>query len=227
MHEHVLLVEDDPAFLEIMILGLEHEGLRVVTESDGRRALDRFLSTPNLDLVLLDLMLPSLSGVALCREIRKRSQVPIMMLTARVESQDVILGLEAGADEYVRKPVELPELVARIRAVLRRGEAMREQSAFSVGGLEIDPRTMRVSREGREVPLTATEFRLLTELAGRPGQVFTREMLLERIWDSPHIGDYRLVTMAIKRLRDKVEDDPGHPSVIETVRGMGYRMSPD
>jgi two-component system response regulator MtrA len=221
--EHVLLVEDDPSIREVASLGLEQAGFRVTATGDGRDALTRFRQGP-FDLVVLDVMLPSLDGLEVCREIRRESQMPIVMLSARSELHDVIVGLELGADDYVTKPFELPELVARIKAVLRRSTAGPSEGAISVAGLEIDPAGFSVRKGGEDVALTATEFRLLLELARRPKQVFTRDLLLELVWNYEYLGDSRLVDVAVQRLRGKIEDDPAQPKLIQTVRGVGYRF---
>jgi DNA-binding response OmpR family regulator len=223
--EHVLLVEDDASIREVATLGLEQAGFRVTASGDGRDALVRFRQTP-FDLVVLDVMLPTLDGLAVCREIRRESQTPIVMLSARAELHDVVVGLELGADDYVTKPFELPELVARIKAVLRRSVPLILDHAIAVDDLEIDPAGFRVRRRGEDLPLTATEFRLLLELARRPKQVFTRELLLELVWNYDYLGDSRLVDVAVQRLRAKVEDDPSQPRLIRTVRGVGYRLDP-
>jgi two-component system response regulator MtrA len=225
MDEHLLLVEDDASIREITTLGLEQSGFRVSTSSDGREGLGRFRQEP-FDLVVLDVMLPSLDGFEVCREIRRESQVPIIMLSARDGLPDIVVGLELGADDYVTKPFELPELVARIKAVLRRSAAGSAESTISVDGLEIDPRGFQVRKHGEELSLTATEFRLLLELARRPKQVFTRELLLELVWNYGYLGDSRLVDVAVQRLRAKIEDDPKDPKLIRTVRGVGYRLDP-
>jgi DNA-binding response OmpR family regulator len=219
----MLLVEDDPSIREVASLGLEQAGFRVTATGDGRDALTRFRQGP-FDLVVLDVMLPSLDGLEVCREIRRESQIPIVMLSARSELHDVVVGLELGADDYVTKPFELPELVARIKAVLRRSTAGPSEGAISVAGLEIDPAGFSVRKGGEDVALTATEFRLLLELARRPKQVFTRDLLLELVWNYEYLGDSRLVDVAVQRLRGKIEDDPAQPKLIQTVRGVGYRF---
>jgi DNA-binding response OmpR family regulator len=221
--EHVLLVEDDRSIREVASLGLEQAGFHVTATGDGRDALDRFKQGP-FDLVVLDVMLPSLDGLEVCREIRRESQMPIVMLSARSELHDVVVGLELGADDYVTKPFELPELVARIKAVLRRSTAGPSEGAISVADLEIDPAGFSVRKGGEDVALTATEFRLLLELARRPKQVFTRDLLLELVWNYDYLGDSRLVDVAVQRLRGKIEDDPAQPKLIQTVRGVGYRF---
>jgi two-component system response regulator MtrA len=222
--EHVLLVEDDASIREVATLGLEQAGLRVTAVGDGREGLARFREG-RVDLVVLDVMLPSLDGFEVLREIRRDSGTPVVMLTAKSELHDVVVGLELGADDYVTKPFELPELVARIKAVMRRAAPGGDgDSTLSVAGLEIDPGGFTVRKGGEEVNLTATEFRLLHELARRPKQVFTRDLLLELVWNYDYLGDSRLVDAAVQRLRAKVEDDPKQPTLIRTVRGVGYRF---
>jgi two-component system, OmpR family, response regulator MtrA len=221
--EHVLLVEDDASIREVATLGLEQAGLKVTAIGDGRDGLARFREG-GVDLVVLDVMLPSLDGFEVCREIRRESGAPIVMLTARSELHDIVVGLELGADDYITKPFELPELVARVKAVLRRASPPEGDGTISIGGLEIDPGGFTVRKGGEELSLTATEFRLLHELARRPKQVFTRELLLELVWNYDYLGDSRLVDAAIQRLRAKVEDDPKQPQLIKTVRGVGYRF---
>ena len=219
----MLLVEDDPSIREVTALGLQQAGLRVTAVGDGREGLDRFREG-GVDLVVLDVMLPTLDGFEVCREIRRDSGTPIVMLTARSELHDVVVGLELGADDYVTKPFELPELVARVKAVLRRAVPADSGGTFTTGGLEIDPEGFTVRKRDEELGLTATEFRLLLELARRPKQVFTRQLLLELVWNYDYLGDSRLVDAAIQRLRAKIEDDPKQPELIKTVRGVGYRF---
>jgi two-component system, OmpR family, response regulator MtrA len=223
VNEHVLVVEDDPSIREVTTLGLEQAGYQVTSSGDGREGLVQFRQG-SFDLVLLDVMLPSLDGFEVLREIRGESRTPVVMLTARSDLHDVVVGLELGADDYVTKPFELPELVARIKAVLRRSTAEPGDAVIHADGLEIDPAGFTVRRGDEELELTATEFRLLLELAKRPKQVFTRELLLELVWNYDYLGDSRLVDAAVQRLRAKVEDDPKEPKLIRTVRGVGYRF---
>ena len=223
MDERILLVEDDASIREVTTLGLQAAGFRVTSTVDGRDGLARALRDP-FDAVVLDVMLPSLDGFEVCREIRKHSRVPIVMLTARTDTVDIVVGLESGADDYVTKPFEMAELVARVRAVLRRAQAAPEETSITIGAIEIDPTAFVARKDGRDLSLTATEFRLLVELARRPGQVFTRELLLQRVWNYDYLGDSRLVDVAIQRLRGKLEDDPAHPQLVKTVRGVGYRL---
>lgn len=220
----MLVVEDDFSIREVTALGLRRAGFRVDTAVDGRQALATFRAHP-VDLIVLDIMLPGLDGLEVCREIRRTSQVPILMLTARTDTIDVVVGLECGADDYLRKPFDLPELVARVRSVLRRVSRLAPSTVIEIGGLEIDPGGFVVRRHGQEVALTATEFRLLLELARRPGQVFTRDLLLDLVWNHDFLGDSRLVDVAVQRLRAKIEDDPAQPRLIRTVRGAGYKLS--
>lgn len=222
MDARILLVEDDPSIREITKLGLEAAGFAVDTAVDGDDGLNRFRHD-RPELVLLDVMLPKRDGFEVCRVIRSESAVPVVMLTARTDTIDVVVGLESGADDYVTKPFEMPELVARIRAALRRARHDEPSEALSIGSVHIDVLGHTATRDGNELQLTPTEFRLLVELARRPGQVFTREVLLERVWGYGYLGDSRLVDVAIQRLRAKIERDPAAPELIETVRGVGYR----
>jgi DNA-binding response OmpR family regulator len=221
--ERVLLVEDDPSIREMAALGLSNAGFRVTSCADGREGLERLRRDP-FDLAVLDVMLPSLDGFEITREVRKDSRVPIVMLTARADATDVIVGLELGADDYVTKPFDMPVLVARCRSVLRRAAAEPADPVLRVGDLEIDVPGFVARRDGRDLGLTATEFRLLVELARGAGQVRTRDVLLARVWEYEYLGDSRLVDVAIQRLRAKIEDDPTRPARISTVRGIGYRL---
>jgi len=223
MNERLLLVEDDASIREVAKLGLTQAGFHVTTAPDGREGLLHFRQAP-FDLVILDVMLPLLDGYEVCRQIRAESRVPIIMLSAKSDTVDVVVGLELGADDYVTKPFEMAELVARARAAVRRATTVEEESVIVHGDLEIDPGAFVARRRGEELGLSATEFRLLFELARRPGQVFTRELLLQRVWNYDYLGDSRLVDVAVQRLRAKVEDDPKEPRKIRTVRGVGYRF---
>jgi two-component system response regulator MtrA len=175
------------------------------------------------DAVVLDVMLPKRDGLEVLRAIRSNSNTPVIMLTARDGTTDVVLGLELGADDYITKPFEMPILIARLRSILRRFQHAGVPDHLTVGAVLIDVGAHRVSRDGQAIDLSPTEFRLLVELASRPGRVFTREMLLENVWGYPALGDTRLVDVAVQRLRAKLERDPSHPRVVETVRGFGYR----
>jgi two-component system response regulator MtrA len=218
----ILLVEDDASIREITKLGLQNAGFKVDTAADGEEAIARF-RRDRPDLVVLDVMLPKRDGLEVCRTIRAESSVPVVMLTARGDAIDIVVGLESGADDYVTKPFEMPVLVARIRAALRRAQLLDPTETLSLGPLRVDVLGHRVAVDHEEVGLTPTEFRLLLELVRRPGQVFTREMLLDRVWGYSYLGDSRLVDVAIQRLRAKLATGATSTELIETVRGVGYR----
>ena len=203
---------------------LRGEGFEPSFCADGDKALAAFRETKP-DLVLLDLMLPGRDGIDVCRQIRAESGVPIVMLTARTDTVDVVVGLESGADDYVMKPFKSKELVARMRARLRRREDPAPEQ-LTIGDLAIDVPGHEVTREGKAIPLTPLEFDLLVALARKPRQVFTREVLLEQVWGYRHAADTRLVNVHVQRLRSKVEKDPEHPEVVLTVRGVGYKAGP-
>lgn len=222
----VLTVEDDERIRASVKLALEDEGWVVDEASNGEEALLTFNQTP-ADVVLIDIMLPGIDGFQLCRNIRESSDVPIVMVTARVDTHDVVAGLEAGADDYLTKPFAPKELSARIRALLRRVRPSAPgHSRLRFGNLEIIPDEGKVLLDKREVQLTKTEFRLLCELAHNPVGVFSRESLLDKVWGYGYFGDGRLVDVHIRRLRMKVETDPANPQHVVTVRGLGYRLQP-
>ena len=220
----VLTVEDDERIRASVKLALEDEGWIVDEAPTGEDAIAIFQSTP-ADVVLIDIMLPGIDGFELCRTIRKLSDVPIVMVTARVDTHDVVAGLEAGADDYLTKPFAPKELSARIRALLRRVRPSAPgHSKLVFGNLEIIPDEGKVTLGGKDVPLTKTEFRLLCELAHDPNGVFSREVLLDKVWGHGYFGDGRLVDVHIRRLRMKVVVDPAEPTHVVTVRGLGYRL---
>src|SRR3712207_2386992 len=223
MGRAVLIIEDDDRIRRIVSITLRREGLEVTEAGSGEEGLARLAERP-YDIVLLDLMLPGRDGFEVCREIRRVSTTPVIMVTARSDSHDVVAGLEAGADDYVTKPFVAKELSARIRALVRRARGAGQRTRLTAGDLEIAPPEGVVTRDGGPVPLTKTEFKLLTEMATEAGRVFSREELLERVWGYDYFGDSRLVDVHIRRLRKKVERDPGNPTVVTTVRGMGYRI---
>lgn len=227
MATRILFVEDDDAIRETTRVALEDEDYIVDEATTGAEALRSF-DRHQPDCVLLDLMLPDTSGFQVCRSLRQRSSVPIIMVTARSDTFDVVAGLEAGADDYVTKPFQPKELAARIRALLRRARGMEPpSSAIRLGsGLVVLPDEGVVRRNGEDVHLTRTEFRLLCEMAGSLGRMFTREMLLERIWGYGYFGDGKIVDVHVYRLRAKIEDDPANPRHVITVRGLGYKVQP-
>jgi two-component system, OmpR family, response regulator MtrA len=221
MKARVLVVDDDPALSEMLGIVLRGEGFEPSFCADGLRALNIFRET-RPDLVLLDLMLPGLGGIDVCRQIRAESGVPIVMLTAKSDTVDVVLGLESGADDYVVKPFKPKELVARVRTRLRRDTAPAPER-LEIGDLSIDVAGHVVSRDGKAINLTPLEFDLLVALARKPWQVFTREVLLEQVWGYRHAADTRLVNVHVQRLRSKIEQDPERPEIVVTVRGVGYK----
>ena len=220
----ILSVEDDERIRTAVKLALEDEGWSVEEADTGEEALNAFQRQPT-DVVLIDIMLPGIDGFDVCRAIRRVSDVPIVMVTARADTHDVVAGLEAGADDYLTKPFAPKELSARIRALLRRARTSDSVSAhLRFGDLEIIPDEGVVRRGGEEIHLTKTEFRLLVELASTPGRVFSRETLLERVWGYGYFGDGRLVDVHVRRLRTKVEADAANPRHVVTVRGLGYKL---
>ena len=222
----ILTVEDDERIRTSVRLALEDEGWEVDEATNGEDAIARFVRSP-ADVVLIDIMLPGIDGFDVCRAIRRQSDVPIIMVTARADTHDVVAGLEAGADDYLTKPFVPKELSARIRALLRRSRAADSPvTRMRFSDLEIVPQEGVVTRDGRVIHLTKTEFRLLVELASNAGRVFSREALLARVWGHDYFGDGRLVDVHIRRLRTKVEADPASPRYVVTVRGLGYKLQP-
>lgn len=228
----VLIVEDEPSFVDALTVGLSREGFRVESAPDGVEGLARFrASVP--DIVLLDVMLPRLSGIDVCREIRKESSVPIIMVTARSEEIDTVVGLEVGADDYVSKPYRLRELVARMRAVLRRGTRAEDVSdgrtddiVFVDGNLELDVDRHEVTLDGNAVGVPLKEFELLALFLENAGNVLTRSTLIDRVWGHDYVGDTKTLDVHVKRLRGRIEENPSEPRRIVTVRGLGYKFVP-
>ncbi|CAM8631850.1 OmpR Response regulators consisting of a CheY-like receiver domain and a winged-helix DNA-binding domain [Acidimicrobiia bacterium] len=226
MGTRILTVEDDERIRTAVKMALEDEGWEVEEADNGEDALAAFTRHP-ADVVLIDIMLPGIDGFDVCRAIRRASDVPIVMVTARADTHDVVAGLEAGADDYLTKPFAPKELSARIRALLRRARSSEPGlTHLRFGDLEIIPDEGIVMRGGNEIHLTKTEFRLLVELASVPGRVFSREVLLERVWGYGYFGDGRLVDVHVRRLRMKVEADPANPRYVMTIRGLGYKLQP-
>ncbi len=220
----MLVVDDDTALAEMLGIVLRGEGFEPMFCGDGNGALEAF-RTARPDLVLLDLMLPGRDGIEVCRLIRAESGVPIVMLTAKSDTVDVVLGLESGADDYVVKPFKPKELVARVRARLRRSDEPVPE-VLEIGDVTIDVAGHAVRRGGQVISLTPLEFDLLVALARKPWQVFTREVLLEQVWGYRHAADTRLVNVHVQRLRSKIEKDPERPEIVVTVRGVGYKAGP-
>ncbi len=225
MSRTILVVDDEKTLRETLVEALELEGYRAIPAADGREALIRFRADQP-DLVLLDLMLPELSGVEVCRILRAESQVPIIMLTARDGEVDKVVGLELGADDYVTKPFSLRELTARIRAIFRRAEQLAATQVppplVDVGRVQVDLAGHRVLRDGQVVPIKPKAFELLAFLVRNPGQVFTRDQLLEKVWGYDYAGESRTVDVHVHWLRAELEQDPANPELLQTVRGVGY-----
>jgi two-component system response regulator RegX3 len=223
----ILVVEDEDSFVDALVIGLRREGFAVHVARDGREALERF-DKVHPDLVLLDVLLPRLSGLDVCRELRQHSSVPIIMVTARTGEIDTVVGLEIGADDYVAKPFRLRELIARIRAALRRAPREAEDGVGSdvleVSEIRLDPVRHEVTARGAPVRLTLKEFEVLELLLANAGRVLTRDLLIDRVWGADYVGDTKTLDVHVKRLREKVETDPGHPKLITTIRGLGYRF---
>jgi two-component system response regulator RegX3 len=223
----VLIVEDEESFIEALVVGLKREGFLVHVARNGHEGLDMF-DRVRPDLILLDIWLPQKSGIDVCRELRTRSRVPIIMVTAKSSEIDTVVGLEVGADDYVTKPYRLRELVARMRAVLRRSPSADSTDApgevLEVGTLRLDPERHEVYLKGEMIPLPLKEFELLELLMGNAGRVLTRETLIDRIWGPHYVGDTKTLDVHVKRLRAKVEEDPSHPARITTIRGLGYKF---
>jgi two-component system, OmpR family, response regulator RegX3 len=223
----VLVVEDEESFVEALVVGLKREGFLVKVARDGVEGVAMF-DQVRPDLVLLDVWLPRMSGIDVCRELRTRSRVPIIMVTAKSSEIDTVVGLEVGADDYVTKPYRLRELVARMRAVLRRvptGEETAEsKDIVEVGDLRLDPERHEVHLRGDMVGLPLKEFELLELLMGNAGRVLTRETLIDRVWGPHYVGDTKTLDVHVKRLRAKIEDDPARPARITTIRGLGYKF---
>ncbi len=223
----VLLAEDEDSFIDALVVGLKREGFLVKVARDGIEAVDLF-DAIRPDLVLLDVMLPKLSGIDVCRQIRGRSNVPIIMVTAKGTEIDTVVGLEVGADDYVSKPYRLRELVARMRAALRRaprsdGPELSPTEILEVGSVRLDPARHEVTVRGEEIRLPLKEFELLELLLGNAGRVLTRDTLIDRVWGPHYVGDTKTLDVHIKRLRARIEEDPANPSLITTIRGLGYR----
>ena len=225
----VLIVEDEESFVEALTVGLSREGFTVSVARDGKEALDCF-NALSPDIVLLDVMLPLVSGVDVCRQIRARSQVPIIMVTAKGEEIDAVVGLEVGADDYVTKPYRLRELISRMRSLLRRSRWTAESEAFrgdviEVGDVTVDPERHEVFVRGQPIELPLKEFDLLELLLTNAGRVLTRDALIDQVWGSDYVGDTKTLDVHIKRLRSKIEDNPSNPRRIVTIRGLGYKYA--
>lgn len=225
----ILLVEDDPAVRDIVKIALERDGMTVDATGDGESALRRFRSFATPDLLVLDIMLPGIDGITVCQEIRRMSNVPIIVLTARDDERDVVVGLEVGADDYVTKPISPAELVSRVRANIRRRrmDASDSDQRLEFPGLVIDLLRRQVWADEESVYLTATEFEILTFLASHPGRVFSRQQIMDQVWNGTYFGDAHSTVVHIQHIREKIEPDPKNPRYIHTVRSTGYRFSDD
>ena len=228
MEKTILVVEDEKAIADILIFNLQREGYQTLEANDGKTGLQLALEKKP-DLILLDVMLPMMDGFEVCRHVRKKSEVPIIMLTAREEESDKVLGLELGADDYITKPFSMRELMARIKANMRRIPENKENSDRTVLGkrLTISAERGEVCKDGKPIELTVREFELLQYLSSEPGKVFSREELMHQVWGYEYYGDLRAVDVAIRRLREKMEDEPAAPAYIMTKRGMGYYFNPE
>jgi two-component system response regulator RegX3 len=223
----VLVVEDEESLVDALLVGLKKEGFRFEVYRDGLEALDMF-DRVQPDIILLDVMLPKVSGIDVCRQLRKKSQVPIIMVTAKAAEIDTVVGLEVGADDYITKPYRLRELVARMRAVLRRAPLDQAgeltEGALQVGDIALDPEQHEVVIRGEKTALPLKEFELLHLLLANAGRVLPRETLIDRIWGNDYVGDTKTLDVHIKRLRAKIESDPANPAKIITIRGLGYKF---
>jgi two-component system, OmpR family, alkaline phosphatase synthesis response regulator PhoP len=221
----ILIVEDDPAVRDVVQIALEREGMSVEAVGDGETALKRLRSAGSFDLVVLDVMLPGIDGITLCQELRKSSDVPVVMLTAREGERSVVLGLEVGADDYVTKPVSPLEVVSRVRAHLRRRRMDAPDQRLVFPGLVIDLLRRQVWVGEKRVDLTAAEFEVLRALAAHPGWVYSRQQIMEQLWDGDFYGEVRTADVHVRNIRSKIEPDPKNPRYILTVRGMGYKFA--
>jgi two-component system, OmpR family, response regulator RegX3 len=224
---HILIVEDEISFSEALAFLLEKEGFQITVAENGREALEKF-DEKGADLILLDLMIPEVSGTEVCRIIRTKSQVPIIMLTAKDAEIDKVVGLELGADDYVTKPYSSRELLARIKAILRRNtpgaEISADHGSLNLGPIKMDIDRHQVTIDSKVIPLPLKEFELLEFLLRNPGRVLTRNQLIDRVWGSDYFGDTKTLDVHIKRLRGKIEEDPANPKIIHTIRGLGYKL---
>jgi two-component system, OmpR family, alkaline phosphatase synthesis response regulator PhoP len=222
---NILIVEDDPAVRDILQIALEREGMSVEAVGDGESALKRFRASGTFDLIVLDIMLPGIDGISLCQELRKSSDVPVVMLTARDGERSVVLGLEVGADDYITKPISPLEVVSRVRAHLRRRRMNAPDQRLAFPGLVIDLLRRQVWVGENRVDLTAAEFEVLSSLAAHPGWVYSRQQIMEQLWDGEFYGELRTADVHVRNIRRKIETDPSKPRYILTVRGMGYKFA--